>query len=223
MSNASDKIWYVRKGIKKLGPFSNAEMRGLASSGKLVPEDMIWKDGLDGWVKASRLKVAFSVQSVQVEPLHPTNETEHEALSMSKSNTVDKKTKTCTFCGEEILAIAKKCKYCASLLDGSSGGASHSEEILADKVANLIRGIEAVGGRLKITSRRVIFESHKINLQTMPAEILMSDILEVQKRNTLGLVPNGLLIRTKAGVEYKFVVWGRENLINIIESRINKS
>lgn len=70
MPNASDKIWYVLKGIKKLGPFNNAEMRGLASSGRLVPEDMIWKDGLDGWVKASKLKGVFPVQP-QIQEVSP--------------------------------------------------------------------------------------------------------------------------------------------------------
>lgn len=86
MSNASDKIWYVRKGIKKLGPFSNAEMRGLASSGKLVPEDMIWKDGLDGWVKASKLKGVFPVQSQVQEVSPPPIESEPET-SNERSDT----------------------------------------------------------------------------------------------------------------------------------------
>jgi hypothetical protein len=105
------------------------------------------------------------------------------------------------------------------MLDGSSVEVNQSEEILADVAANLFRGIEAVGGRLKITNRRVLFESHAMNLQKIPAEILFSDIAEVSKRNTLGFVPNGMLIRTKAGVEYKFVVSGRDKLISIIESK----
>jgi hypothetical protein len=29
-------------------------------------------------------------------------------------------TKACEFCGEQILAVAKKCKHCGSMLDGSA-------------------------------------------------------------------------------------------------------
>lgn len=106
------------------------------------------------------------------------------------------------------------------MLDPNSGGAPESEEILADCVANLFRGIEGVGGRLKITSRRLLFEPHATNFQKNPAEILMSDIQEVRKRNTFGIVPNGMLVQTKSGFEYKFVVWNREKLIAIIAAKI---
>ena len=99
----------------------------------------------------------------------------------------------------------------------------NDEEILADVAANFFRGIEGVGGRLKITSHRVLFEANEINLQEQPgdilgsesnlqqqpAEILLSDIAEVSKRNTMGIIPNGLLIRTKVNVIYKLQC-GRE-------------
>lgn len=123
--------------------------------------------------------------------------------------------KSCAFCGEEILAVAVKCKHCGSMLDGSAD----PEQVLADVGANLFRGIESVGGRLKITTRRVLFEPHSVNLQKNPADILLTDIAAVSKRNTAGFVPNGMSIRTKGGVEYKFVVWGRDKLIDLIATR----
>lgn len=164
--------------------------------------------------------------------------------------------KKCPYCAEEIQDEAIKCKHCGSMLEGSSSSPDHDEEILADVAANFFRGIEGVGGRLKITSRRVLFEANEINLQgqpgdilggesnlqQQPAEILLSDIAEVSKRkpmgtipaveillsdiaevsklNTMKIIPNGLLIRTKVNVIYKFVVWRRGKLIELINSRL---
>ena len=51
-------------------------------------------------------------------------------------------------------------------------------------------------------------------------EILFSDIAEVSKLNTMGIIPNGLLIITKGKVIYKFVVWRRGKLIELINSRL---
>jgi hypothetical protein len=98
-----------------------------------------------------------------------------------------------------------------------SGAAS--EQILADVAANLFRGIEAVGGRMKITDRRIVFQPHAVNLQKNPAEILFCDVLGISKRNIYGFIPNGILICTKGGVEYKFVVWKRNKLIDLISGR----
>ena len=98
------------------------------------------------------------------------------------------------------------------------------EQILANVGANMFRGMEAVGGNLKITDRRLLFEPHAINFQTTPEEIPVAQIVEVRPRNTLGLVPNGLLVRLQSGTEYKFVVWGRQKLISLIEGlRAKKS
>ena len=92
------------------------------------------------------------------------------------------------------------------------------EVTLIDVAANLFRGPEAVGGRMQITTHRVLFKPHAINIQKEPAEIDLKDVTEAGPRNTLGLVPNGLYVRTKDGTEYRFVVWGRGNLIKIIQS-----
>jgi hypothetical protein len=59
---------------------------------------------------------------------------------------------------------------------------------------------------------------HAVNIQRTPQEIDMKDITEVGPRNTLGLVPNGMYVRSKDGTEYRFVVWGRNNLIKIIQA-----
>ncbi|MEN3185039.1 MAG: GRAM domain-containing protein [Atribacterota bacterium] len=91
------------------------------------------------------------------------------------------------------------------------------EQVLADVAANLFRGIEAVGGRMKITNQRIVFEPHALNVQRAVLEISLDEVMEVKKRTTLGIFPNGLLVRTKSGEDYKFVVWKRDRLIQLID------
>ena len=95
------------------------------------------------------------------------------------------------------------------------------EELLADVRANLFRRIELVEGRMKITNRRVLFEPTFLNIQKQTAEIPFEQIAEVGKRNTMRILPNGMLIRTKLGTEYKFVVWGRDRLIALIQNHLS--
>lgn len=96
-----------------------------------------------------------------------------------------------------------------------------NEQIYFDVLANLFIGPEAVGGKLKITDRRLVFKSHDFNIQTGTIEILIEQIAEVKKRNTLGIVPNGMSIITKDGIKYKFVLWRRSKIIDFISKHIN--
>lgn len=129
---------------------------------------------------------------------------------------MEEPTKKCPFCGETILEVAIKCKHCGSMLNETKTE-NEEEQILADKPANMFRGIESVGGRIKVTTKKVIFKSHVLNIQRIIEEIPLSNIESVTKRNTMGIIPNGMSIRLKSGVEYKFVVNGREELISLIE------
>ena len=97
-----------------------------------------------------------------------------------------------------------------------------NEKVYFEVLANLFRGAEAVGGKLRVTDSRLIFKSHSLNIQTGNTEILMEQIVKVQKRNTLGFVPNGMSIITIDGIEYKFVLWNRSKIIDFINERIDK-
>lgn len=44
-----------------------------------------------------------------------------------------------------------------------------------------MRGWEGVGGRLYLTNRRLVFESHAINLQTGTTDIPLADIVDAKK------------------------------------------
>jgi hypothetical protein len=133
---------------------------------------------------------------------------------------MEEPTKKCPFCGETISEIAIKCKHCGRMLNenpNSTENGNEEEQILADKPANMFRGMEAVGGRIKITNKKVVFKSHALNIQKITEEIPLNNIESVTKRNTLGIIPNGMSVKLKSGIEYKFVVSGREKLISLIE------
>ncbi|QOS77588.1 hypothetical protein JNUCC31_22860 [Paenibacillus sp. JNUCC31] len=94
---------------------------------------------------------------------------------------------------------------------------SATEYLVKERIpANLFRGIEAVGGRLNITNERILFNPHSINIQRKPLEIMIKDISKIEKRNTLKIVPNGIKITINNGQEYKFVVYKRSKLIELL-------
>lgn len=51
--------WYYTKGEERQGPVSSEELKSLAQSGALAPEDLVWKEGMDEWRPAASLKGLF--------------------------------------------------------------------------------------------------------------------------------------------------------------------
>ncbi len=95
------------------------------------------------------------------------------------------------------------------------------ENILVEKTpANLFKGMEAVGGKLTITDKRLIFKAHKLNIQGGTTEILMSDIFSVDKASTLKIISNRMIVKTKYGEAFKFVVYKRDKLVDIITGHL---
>jgi hypothetical protein len=92
-----------------------------------------------------------------------------------------------------------------------------AEEIIDKVAANLMRGVESVGGRMILTDQRILFEAHTLNLQTTPLAIPLSSIQTVVPSNVLGFVPTGITIRCTSGEEYRFVVGDRKRIISRIE------
>lgn len=52
--------WYYTTNNQQMGPVSWDELRQLASTGLLHPTDMVWKEGMADWVKATRTDGLFS-------------------------------------------------------------------------------------------------------------------------------------------------------------------
>ena len=98
-----------------------------------------------------------------------------------------------------------------------------AEKIEFSKSANHFKGIEGVGGKLFITNKKIIFKSHAINIQNHELHIEFFDIQSIQFYNSLGILPNGLMIITKSGKKEKFVVWKRTEIKKLIEEKIKNA
>lgn len=90
------------------------------------------------------------------------------------------------------------------------------EKLIADKAANAKKGFEYVGGRLAVTNERIVHVPHKMNIQSGMISITIPEIQFVTTYNQFGILPTGILLKTKSGDEYRFVVWGRMKLIHAI-------
>jgi hypothetical protein len=84
--------------------------------------------------------------------------------------------------------------------------------------ANHFKGLESVGGHLWLTSGRLHFRSHKMNLQNHEWSAPLADITSAHAIKTLGLIRNGLSIRLTSGEEHRFVVGGHERWVQDITS-----
>ena len=51
--------WYYLVNNEQQGPVSSAELKQMATAGQIQPDTLIWKEGLDDWVSAQRIKGLF--------------------------------------------------------------------------------------------------------------------------------------------------------------------
>jgi hypothetical protein len=90
------------------------------------------------------------------------------------------------------------------------------ETILFEGGANHFKGIEGVGGMMYLTNQRLVFKSHKLNIQKHQLSIDLPSITEVARKKTLGILNNGLIVTTTDGRKEKFVVEQPEEWIKYL-------
>ena len=89
--------------------------------------------------------------------------------------------------------------------------------------ANYFRGAEAVGGKLRFDETGMTFSSHGFNVSTGETRIDYADVVLVRGRSTLGIVRNGISVFTENGFEHKFVVNGREEIMEFMTAQAKKA
>ncbi|PQO40210.1 GRAM domain-containing protein [Blastopirellula marina] len=100
-----------------------------------------------------------------------------------------------------------------------------AETVVKEGPANMQRGIEMVGGRLCLTSQRLIFESHMINIQTGVTIVDLTDVAGATPGwtkffNLIPLVPNAVCVDIHSGQEMRLTVFGRSQWIDAIEQAV---
>ncbi|TDQ34635.1 GRAM domain-containing protein [Aureibacillus halotolerans] len=84
--------------------------------------------------------------------------------------------------------------------------------------ANLQRGIEAVGGMLRVSEERLFFQPHRFNIQKKELEVPMHQIARTEKAKSFGFIPNRLKIIEHDGTQHTFIIGRRDEMIAFIES-----
>ena len=82
--------------------------------------------------------------------------------------------------------------------------------------ANYFKGLSNIGGKLTLTDTQMIFKPGRLNFRRSIEAIAVKDIVAVERRNTLGVMPNGFGVVLRNGTTHRFVVYGREDWIQAV-------
>ena len=56
----ADVQWYYARNDQQFGPVSAGELKVLADAGRLAPDDLLWREGMEQWATAINLKGLFA-------------------------------------------------------------------------------------------------------------------------------------------------------------------
>jgi hypothetical protein len=91
------------------------------------------------------------------------------------------------------------------------------EIILKEAGANHFKGKEGVGGKLVLTNKRLIFKSHKFNVQNHQENFDLTEIVSAQQAKIMKALNNGLLLELNNNEKHKFVVDAPSEWVSTIE------
>lgn len=67
-------VWFYIKNGQRLGPLMAGDLKNLAEAGELVPEDLLWKEGMAGWEQARSVKGLFEARPQEPHPGAPAHQ-----------------------------------------------------------------------------------------------------------------------------------------------------
>jgi hypothetical protein len=84
------EMWYYTTEGKQMDPVSIRELRRLVDDGLLKPTDMVWKDGMARWVRASSIKELFPDPGSELDKFFSTaNESKKNAVAVPVAKASD--------------------------------------------------------------------------------------------------------------------------------------
>jgi hypothetical protein len=71
------------------------------------------------------------------------------------------------------------------------------------------------GGRIIITTQRLLFEPQRLNTLT-PVSLFLKDIVSIRIHKSLGLIPDGFLVKCRSDMEYRFNAFKRKQVLDLL-------
>jgi GRAM domain len=93
---------------------------------------------------------------------------------------------------------------------------SPGEILERSALANHVLNMESRGGRLHLTNQRLVFKPSRLNVQKALVSIPRSQITDVSKAMTLGIIPNALAVTQSDGAIENFKVSDRATWLRMI-------
>lgn len=69
---AANKSWYLTRDGEKFGPYSSQELAAMGQEGRITSDMLVWREGMDKWQPASKVKGLLVTPAAPEPPPAPT-------------------------------------------------------------------------------------------------------------------------------------------------------